>query len=563
MSIGTRDVESELIESVCERVRERVAPEEAAEAEAFVRAYYRRAPADDLRGREPVDLYGAALSHWTFGRGRTPGEVRVRAYNPTFEQHGWQSPHTAIDIVSDDMPFIVDSVSMELSRREAGIHVLVHPVVGDESYMHIEVDRQRDALVDLEDAIQGVLAQVRAAVEDWQPMRERMQALVDEPTPPGVDAAEVEEARALLAWMCDHHFTFLGYREYAFDGELLRGVEGSGLGLLRGGSGDVSSAFAKLPPEVRALALRAGAAGAEQGQRPLARSIGRAISTTSASRPSTTRATWSASGASSGSTRPRAYREVPANIPVLRRKVEAVVERAGFPRGSHDHKALVEVLDTYPRDELFQISADELYDDRARDPGARRAPARAAVHAHRPLPALRLLPRLPPARSLQHRQPHEDRRSAAGGLRRRVRRLGAAADRVGAGAHPLHAAHPRPASCATFDPAELEAQIVEATRSWDDELQAVLLEEGGEENGAALLPPLRQRVPARLPRRPAPALRRSPTSAGWRRWRARRRSTSASTGRWRARRARCAASSTGATGACCSPTSCRCSRASG
>ena len=202
MSIGTRDVESELIESVCERVRERVAPEEAAEAEAFVRAYYRRAPADDLRGREPVDLYGAALSHWTFGRGREPGEVRVRAYNPTFEQHGWQSPHTAIDIVSDDMPFIVDSVSMELSRRETGIHVLVHPVVGNESYMHIEVDRQRDGLDDLEDALRGVLAQVRAAVEDWQAMRERMEALISEPRPPGVDPAEVEEARALLRPGC-------------------------------------------------------------------------------------------------------------------------------------------------------------------------------------------------------------------------------------------------------------------------------------------------------------------------------------------------------------------------
>ena len=75
MSTGTQDVESELIESVCERVRERVAPEEVAEAEAFVRAYYRRAPADDLRGREPVDLYGAALSHWTFGREPHAGEV--------------------------------------------------------------------------------------------------------------------------------------------------------------------------------------------------------------------------------------------------------------------------------------------------------------------------------------------------------------------------------------------------------------------------------------------------------------------------------------------------------
>ena len=96
MSSPAQDVESALIESVCERVRERVAPEEVAEAEAFVRQYYRRAPAADLKGREPVDLYGAALAHWTFGRDRPAGEPRVRVYNPTFEQHGWQSPHTAI-----------------------------------------------------------------------------------------------------------------------------------------------------------------------------------------------------------------------------------------------------------------------------------------------------------------------------------------------------------------------------------------------------------------------------------------------------------------------------------
>src|SRR4051812_14660497 len=161
MATGTQDVESALIESVCERVRERVAPEEVAEAEAFVRAYYRRAPAADLSGREAVDLYGAALAHWTFGRGRDtahPSEVRVRVYNPTFEQHGWQSPHTAIELVSDDMPFLVDSVSMELSRRETGIHVLVHPVVGNESYMHIEVDRQAEGLEELADAIREVLA---------------------------------------------------------------------------------------------------------------------------------------------------------------------------------------------------------------------------------------------------------------------------------------------------------------------------------------------------------------------------------------------------------------------
>src|SRR3954447_15404632 len=107
MATGTHDVESALIESVCERVRERVAPEEVAEAEAFVRQYYRRAPAADLSGREPVDLYGAALPLWGFGRAGERGEVRVRVYTPTFEQHGWGSAHTAVEVVSDDMPFLV------------------------------------------------------------------------------------------------------------------------------------------------------------------------------------------------------------------------------------------------------------------------------------------------------------------------------------------------------------------------------------------------------------------------------------------------------------------------
>src|SRR3954454_5184300 len=100
MATDTHDVESALIESVCERVRERVAPEEVAEAEAFVRSYYRRAPAPDLSGREPVGPFGPALAYWTVRRGRGPDEVRVRVYNPTFEQHGWKSAHTAIEIVS-------------------------------------------------------------------------------------------------------------------------------------------------------------------------------------------------------------------------------------------------------------------------------------------------------------------------------------------------------------------------------------------------------------------------------------------------------------------------------
>ncbi len=94
-----------------------------------MRQYYWRAPAEDLLERDTLDLYGAALAHWNFARRRRPGTPNVRVYNPSFEQHGWQSPHTAIEIVGDDMPFLVDSVSMELSRLESGIHLNIHPVV--------------------------------------------------------------------------------------------------------------------------------------------------------------------------------------------------------------------------------------------------------------------------------------------------------------------------------------------------------------------------------------------------------------------------------------------------
>jgi glutamate dehydrogenase len=142
-----QDAEAALIESVCERVRERMAAAEVAPFEEFVRQYYHRAPAADLVGRDALDLYGAALAHWDFARRRDPGETKVRAYNPTFEQHGWQSAHTAIEVVSDDMPFLVDSVSMELSRLELGIHVIIHPVRRSEgealeAFIHVEVDRQ-------------------------------------------------------------------------------------------------------------------------------------------------------------------------------------------------------------------------------------------------------------------------------------------------------------------------------------------------------------------------------------------------------------------------------------
>src|SRR5215207_2403117 len=239
---------------------------------------------EDLLDLEPEDLYGAVLAHWRLAHRRQPGEAKVRVYSPRFEEHGWRSKHSIVEIVTDDMPFLVDSVAMELNRNGLVIHLPIHPVVVvrrdeagglvevlppdaedgiPESYLHFEVDRQSEpeVLDRLRAEVERVLEDVKASVEDWAEMREQVRTILEElnERPPPVDEAELAEARALLEWIEDHHFTFLGYRSYDLvqqDGaDMLRPVPGTGLGILRQGQTKTASgSFAKLPPEARRLA---------------------------------------------------------------------------------------------------------------------------------------------------------------------------------------------------------------------------------------------------------------------------------------------------------------------
>ncbi len=233
------EVDDALIEGVCERVRAHLTDGAAARAEAFIRQYYRWGSPDDLEERTPENLYGAALAHFEFARHRRPGETKVRVYNPSAGEDGWQSPHTAVEIVTDDMPFLIDSVTMELNRRGFGVHMIIHPVLlierdehGElqqilsphaepngakpESVIHAEVQRHtdEDELDELHGHLLRVLREVRAAVEDWQPMRRKALEIADElgADRRSTDAAEVKE---FLSWLADDHFTFLGYREYS------------------------------------------------------------------------------------------------------------------------------------------------------------------------------------------------------------------------------------------------------------------------------------------------------------------------------------------------------------
>ena len=155
------------LEEVLKLVRAKVATEQRSALETFVVRYFGQVDPEDLTERQPADLYGAALSHWNFARKREPGRVRVRVFNPTIEEHGWQSTHTIIEIVNDDMPFLVDSVTMEVNRHGLTLHLISHPIVAveraadgtliapaaddatdarRESFIHVEIDRVTGAL---------------------------------------------------------------------------------------------------------------------------------------------------------------------------------------------------------------------------------------------------------------------------------------------------------------------------------------------------------------------------------------------------------------------------------
>ena len=264
MTVPLQEARNSLLERAAAYVRSRLHGAPAETAEMFLRAYWERVPAEDLVGRDPVDLAGAALAHLHLAERRAPGVARVRVYTPTFDDHGWASTHTVVEVVVDDMPFLLDSISMELVRKNCG-----PPPGGAPRHRGGVVHPRRDRppaggerMEQLRVGLLAVLDDVRAAVEDWPAMRAQALAVAAEleerPTPGGAD--EAEEARDFLRFLADDHFVFLGFRDYDLvhdDGgdSTLKPVPGSGLGILRedpaSDSAAPSRSFARVPPELR------------------------------------------------------------------------------------------------------------------------------------------------------------------------------------------------------------------------------------------------------------------------------------------------------------------------
>ncbi|PWB60757.1 MAG: NAD-glutamate dehydrogenase [Betaproteobacteria bacterium] len=503
-----------LLESVLRLAGQRLQGAAAAQAREFLTLYYDQVDAEDLEARAPEDLYGAGMAHLAFARRFATGSPKLRVYNPRVDEHGWASPHTVIEIVNDDMPFLVDSVTMELNRQGHTLHLLVHPLAktvrdregelasfapagrdgARESLIHVEVDRESDParLQALAQGLTAVLADVRAAVEDWKPMREAMQAIVGEIAKPprGLDAADAEETRAFLAWALDENFTFIGYREYELVAEggedHLRIVPRSGLGVLREPRlGGESQSFRELPAAIRALA-----------REPRLLVLTKANSRSTVHRPGYLDYVgvkkFDAAGRVTGERRfvglytSAAYHADPSDIPLLRRKVARVLDRAGFPAASHGYKNLRALLHAYPRDELFQVDEATLFEVatgvlRLGDRRRTRLFLRRDLYG-RFFSCLIYLPRENFNTDVRRRIEQILKRRLSGTSTEYTVQL---TDAVLARIHMLVRTHPKDEPAA--DVAAIEAEIVQATRRWEEDLKLALAEVHGEERANPLL----------------------------------------------------------------------------
>jgi glutamate dehydrogenase len=501
----------ELVEKAAGLALTRLEGGRAEVAARFVRTFYANVSPDDLMGEEPENLYCAALSLWNHAQKRQPGQAKIRAFNPRVDEHGWGSPHSVVEIVNDDMPFLVDSVTSELGRDDLTVHLVIHPVVAvardaagqiaeggeirDESFMQIRINEQRDAhrLDKIRRDLEGVLADVRAAVTDWRAMLGKLKdSLAElEKAPPPLSAEEVGEVRDFLAWLGEDNFTFLGYRDYAFHEDEQKKtsiVPGSGLGVLRDDSVSVFDQMRnteRLPPDVRYFLHQSRLLMVTKANRKATVHRPVPMDTIGIKR-------FDAAGQVVGEHlfvglfTSAAYARSPREIPILRRKVEACVARAGFDQASHDGKALLHILDGFPRDELFQMSPDELFDTAVGIVHLQERQRIALFTRRDPferfVSCLVFLPR--------------DRLNTELRLRMQDILAGAYGGKLGAfytqvtddKLARLHIViETTPGAIPDVDQGEIEARLVEVGRSWTDRLQEALIEAHGEERGLTML----------------------------------------------------------------------------
>lgn len=494
---------------VSANLEKRLSVGKAKMATRYVKQYFRRVPIDDLASEAPQTLAAIVISQLEFLKQRNPGERLIRVFNPTLDSEGWDSPHTIIEMVNDDMPFLVDTASLTLSEMEMGVHLIIHPVIHvgrddtgqltsiyakktasgiSESIIQFQVDRRTstDELDEIRVRLGNAFRDSQRAVADWR----KMEASAEEASQclaqwaHGFDQTLLQECQEFLNWLQDDHFIFLGVRDYKVTrrkkASVLKIVKGSGLGILRETADTVTS---------RPLSSLTAAVRKSQ-KLPL-------IITKTNARSTVHRLGYidyigvlklDKSGRVIGERRilglftSAAYNLNAMDTPLVRKRANQLLVNSGLVERSHGWKSMVHTLETLPRDELYQASSKELQDTAM---GILHLQERQRVRLFirrerfgRFYSCLVFIPR-----ELFNTENREEIQDI---LKRALK--GA---RLDYGVHVSESrlarlqviVRPRPGAKISFDVAALEKKIVDAVRSWGDELKAILVEKHGEEIG--------------------------------------------------------------------------------
>ncbi len=385
---------AEIIEKLISYTEEQAIPQEQKRLlVSFIPQFYKNIPLDNFVNRKIKDLYGAVLSQLELMHERQPQQCKVRVFNPSSAKDHWQSTHTIVELSYDDMPFLVDSMRVELNRMGFTAHLMLNqgglkirrdtnnklleiapsnasgPDITTEAAIYLEIDRQTGSKVheEIQANLMRILKDVTVSVSDWEAMRSKLFEVIDELSHADIpiDPKETDESVQFLRWLANEHFTFLGFRAYESVGEgeqkAMRLISHTGLGVLRDeSSSKILRYFTELPLKARELVLL-----------PHLLIISKTNTKSTVHRLTYTDyigiKRYNSKGEIIGEYRflglftSEAYNSNPKHIPLLRKKVHEVIVRSGLPERGHGVKALANILATLPRDDLFQGSVEELY----------------------------------------------------------------------------------------------------------------------------------------------------------------------------------------------------------
>lgn len=386
-------IKAEALQSLSEELQKKFNEQVAQSLDLFIHHYYAAVPEADFEEKDLDDLYYSSFSCWKFIRSKDNDQPKLRVFNPDLEQHGWQSSHTIVEILCEDMPFLVDSARTLLSEMHLNIHTIHSSVfcikrdeqgkllefkpaiekhngaVGfeREAVIYFEIDKNSDEaeLNELTTRLGEVLSEVAQVVSDFDAMQSRILKLIDETNKnKNIQNLERQNCSDFLSWLLDDNFTLLGVEEYSFEqeSEKMQVVHNSGVSL------GIARNNTMVVPRRNIEDLSVGAQRFIQRDSVISFAKGGTVSRVH--RPAypdyISVHLYDEQGQTIGECRviglftSPVYQSNPSDIPIVRDKIKYVLDQAGFEAGGHNQKDILHVMVTYPREGLFLLSKEEL-----------------------------------------------------------------------------------------------------------------------------------------------------------------------------------------------------------